>query len=238
MKNRNAVVIGATGDVGRGVCKQLCANDYNVVAVGRSQQKLDELEAALRCGDRLRTLAGSVADESGAEALVARMKSIVDPDVVITTVGGTLDQRSIFDQSTRDIADAFAANVLPHYAAAKAFIPNMKPGSVYIGIGGGMADHILPGMVSMSMSQAALRNFYLHLVKDPACSRIHVRELMLYSIINGSSRRGPVDERWITDDDVGKHLISILSDLAAFDGPILTLKSRRQVGLPQREVTR
>lgn len=234
--NKTAVVIGATGDVGRGVCKELCTNDYNVLAVGRSQPKLEELKVALRCGDRLRTVAGSVADEYDAETLVAKVKAIADPDVVITTVGGALEVRSIFDQSTRDIASALEANVLTHYAAAKAFIPNMKPGSVYIGIGGGMADHIFPGMVSMSMSQAALRNFYLHLAGDPACSQIHVRELMLYSVINGSSRRGPVDERWITDGDVGRHVISILSDLAVFDGPILTLKSRKQVGLPQRQV--
>ena len=136
-------------------------------------------------------------------------------------------------QSRAQVAAALRDNVLSHYAAAKSFIPIIPTGGVYLGIGGGMADLIFPGMVAVSMGQAALRNFYRFLVKDPACQNIHVRELMLYSMIAGKSNAGVAEPTWITDDEVGQHLSAILSDLDAFEGTILTVKSRKQIGLPE-----
>lgn len=231
---RNAVVIGATGDVGRGIVKELCSNGYKVIAVGRDQRKLNDVFADLSSSGCLRTVEGSVANDETAEHLAVKMDALGQLDIVITTVSGAIERRPLFEQSTREVSAELAANILTHYAAAKAFVPRMRNKGVYIGIGGGMADHIFPGMVTMSMCQAALRNFYRHLAQDPKCAGVQVRELMLYSVINGHKTAGTVDERWITDEDVGRHVVSVLGNLALFEGPILTLKSRKQVGQPQR----
>jgi len=62
-----------------------------------------------------------------------------------------------------------------------------------------------------------------------------VRELLLYSMIAGKSNAGKTEPTWVTDDEVGKHVSAILSDLNSFEGPILTVKSRKQIGLPERK---
>ena len=98
-----------------------------------------------------------------------------------------------------------------------------------------MADLIFPGTLTVSMGQAALRHFYRPLAKEPICEKIHLRELMLYSMINGKSKAGAAHESWITDDEVGKHVVAVLADLKAFEGPILTVKSRKQIGQPERK---
>jgi NAD(P)-dependent dehydrogenase (short-subunit alcohol dehydrogenase family) len=231
----NAVVIGATGDVGRGIAKALLADGYQVIAVGRTQGKLDALRSDFPADAKMQAVVGSVADEETGKAAAERVLAFGVPQVVVTTVNGDTTPKPVFDLSTTEVGAALRDNVLTHYAAAKSFIPIIPTGGVYLGVGGGMADLIFPGMVALSMGQAALRNFYRFLAKDPACQNIHVRELMLYSIIAGKSNAGAVEPTWITDDEVGKHVSAILSNLDAFEGPILTVKSRKQIGLPERK---
>jgi hypothetical protein len=51
-------------------------------------------------------------------------------------------------------------------------------------------------------------------------------------MIAETSNRGVAESTWMTDRQVGKLVSAMLSDLAAFDGPMLILKSRKQIGLP------
>ena len=221
---KNAIVIGATGDVGRGVTKALLSDGYQVIAVGRMREKLDAFRSEFPANAKMETVVGSVADEEAGKTVAERALAFGAPQVVVTSVNGATAPKPVFDLSTAEIAAALRDNVLSHYAAAKSFIPIIPAGGVYIGIGGGMADLIFPGMVAVSMGQAALRNFYRFLAKEPACQNIHVRELMLYSMIAGKSNAGAAETTWITDDEVGQHVSAVLADLGAFEGPILTLK--------------
>jgi NAD(P)-dependent dehydrogenase (short-subunit alcohol dehydrogenase family) len=232
---KNAVVIGATGDVGRGIAKALLADRYQVIAVGRTRDKLDALRSEFPADVRMQTVVGSVADEEVGKLAAEQVLAFGAPHVVVTSVNGITTPKPVFDFSTAEVAASLRDSVLSHYAAAKCFIPILPAGGVYLGIGGGMADFIYPGMVTASMVQAALRNFYRFLAKEPACKDIHVRELMLYSIIAGKSNADAVDPTWITDDECGRHVSAVLADLSTFDGPILTVKSRKQIGLPERK---
>ena len=58
---------------------------------------------------------------------------------------------------------------------------------------------------------------------------------MLYSMIAGKSNAATAEPHWITDDECGRHVSAVLADLSVFGGPILTLKSRKQIGLPERK---
>jgi hypothetical protein len=57
---------------------------------------------------------------------------------------------------------------------------------------------------------------------------------MLYSHIVDPADDATADPRGIRADEVGTHVLAILERPAEFTGPILTLKSRKQVGLPER----
>jgi hypothetical protein len=65
--------------------------------------------------------------------------------------------------------------------------------------------------------------------------RVLIRELLLYAMIAGESKRDVAEPHWITAEEVGRHVGAIIADPAPFEGPILSLKSRRQIGIPERK---
>ncbi len=123
-------------------------------------------------------------------------------------------------------------NLISHFAAAKTFIPVLAPGGTYLSIGGGTADFIMPGMGQLSIGQAALRMMIRAIAGDHRGAATHVHELIIASMVNGEKRRAVAAPDWLTEIEVGEHVATIIADPASFPGPILTLKSRDQVGRP------
>jgi hypothetical protein len=101
-----------------------------------------------------------------------------------------------------------------------------------IGIGGGTADFILPGLAPMSMAQAALRMLYRGLAKERR-GGAQLCELMVVSMIAGVSNRASAPPEWLTAEEVGRHVCTILAAPDSFAGPVLQLRSREQVGQPE-----
>jgi len=229
-----AVVVGATGDVGTGVVAALLKGGFQVIAVGRSQDRLDDLKAFLGSPRDLRSLVGSVASEDAAQAIAQKVLAVGQPSAVVVTINGKPVAMPLPELTASDLMQTFRENVAPHLVAAKTLIPILSDGGVYLGIGGGMADLTFPGMTAISAAQAAQRSLFRYLATDPAYGNSHVRELILYSMIAGRSKTGVAQAHWISADEVGTHVTTILSDPKSFEGPILTLKSRKQVGQPER----
>jgi NAD(P)-dependent dehydrogenase (short-subunit alcohol dehydrogenase family) len=228
------VVIGASGDVGSGIATVLAAAGWRVIIVGRDPVKLVERRATLPADGDIVSIGGSVANDEDAAALVAKVTVVSVPDVVIVTVNGPHSTVEVADLTAGTSARVFAANLNPHLVAARAFLPVMPAGGVFLGIGGGMADFVFPGMTAVSMAQAAQRVFYRYLAASKLAEERHVRELILASMIAGRRTAAIAEPHWVTAEEVGRHVLAVLGDLSAFEGPVLTLKSRKQVGLPER----
>lgn len=232
---KTAVVIGATGDVGSGVAAVLAGAGWRVTAVGRDHGKLAEWRTGLPADADVVPVEGSVANDGEAAALVAKIAAVAPPDVVIVTVNGREAAVDVAELTPEISARVFAANLDPHVVAARAFLPALPAGGVFVGIGGGMADFVFPGMTAVSMAQAAQRVFYRYLAASPLAEGRHVRELMLISMISGRRTAAVAEPHWITAEEVGRHVLAVIGDLTAFEGPVLMLKSRKQVGSPERK---
>ena len=62
-------------------------------------------------------------------------------------------------------------------------------------------------------------------------NEVLIRELMVYGMVAGESNKGKVDPaKVLTADEVGAHVASVLADPVGFAGPILTLKTKAEVG--------
>jgi len=231
---KNAIVIGATGDVGLGIVEALLGAEFNVLAIARNAAKLDQLSAQFGSAGNLTTLASNVGTEDDAERTAREALKVMTPDLVVLSVNGTAAATALEGLSPDHLSDVMKDNLLPHLAATKAFVPLLPRGALFVGIGGGMADFIFPGMAAISMAQSAQRTLYRYLAAEPAYQHVVIRELMLVSMIAGASKAGIAEPHWITASDVGRHVIAICADHQAFPGPILMLKSRKQVGLPER----
>ncbi len=224
---KKALVIGASGDVGRGIATALAGAGWKTAAMGRSAPRLQHPGVSV-------TVEGDVATPgSAAQAARNVVAALGAPDLVVVTVNGANTAQRMADLDGAAFARTFSENVVPHIEAARAFLPVMAPGGTYIAIGGGMADLVFPGTAAISAAQAAQRMVFRHLAADPPRADVRILELMLYAMIAGE-RTGPqTGPQWIESAEVGRHLLAVLADPEAFAGPILRLKSARQVGLPE-----
>lgn len=233
MDRPSAAIIGATGVVGRGIARALHRAGWQVTAIGRDAGRLAAVASEL--GGQARTIVGTVADDAAAMRTAAQAAEQCGTfDAVITAINRPVSSQPALAMSGEILIDFFRENVVTHHCAAKAFLPLLADGGRYVGIGGGMADFTVPGLVGVSVCQAAQRNLFRFLAQETEERGPSVVELMLYSHIVDPADDATADPRGIRADEVGTHVLAILERPAEFTGPILTLKSRKQVGVPER----
>lgn len=232
---KNVLVIGATGDVGQGVCGELMQAGWRVIAAGRSAPKLEALKSRLAAQGNLEYVTGDVSTESGAAAMRdAALKLAGTLDAVVTTVNPEKTAPApIMERTADELTELLRANIVAHFIAAKTFIPVIAKGGMYLSIGGGMADFIVPGMGVTNICQAGQRNLFRILAREARGGPVHIRELLLVSMIAGESNRSKAEPTWLTDQDCGRHVAAVLAQPEVFAGPILAVRSREQVGKPE-----
>lgn len=227
---KRLLVVGASGDVGQGVVAAALQGGWQVVAAGRGQQRLDKLRDK-HSSDRLAIVAGDLGSEETALAMWSAATACFGAiDAVLVAVNAPNAARPTLDWQSGELLDVLRDNVITHFVAAKTFIPRLGEDGVYIGIGGGTADFVIPGMGQLSMAQAALRMMYRAIGRDYRGRGPAIRELIIVSMVNGESKRDKAAPDWVTDVEVGQHVCAIVTDPARFPGPILALKSRDQIG--------
>lgn len=233
----NVVVIGATGDVGQGICSVLMSHGYSVTGVSRSLHNLEAVKKRLAPVGTLQVLEGSVGTEEDAQALCERLRQSVGKlHCVVTTVNVKKGKLPLIQRTADEIVTHLRENLVPQFIAAKVFIPVMEAGGVYLSIGGGMADFIVPGNGLATMVQAAQRNMIRMISREARGGPVMIRELLLYSHITGESNRQGADPAWFTDEECGRHVHAIISQPDLFPGPILALKSKDQAGKPEPQI--
>jgi len=229
--DRNVLVIGASGDVGQGIVRVALRDGWGVVAAARTMDRLAGRLAEPRPG--LAFCTGDLSTQEGAIALwEGAMAAAGSIDAVVVSVNAPVRTAPLAQWSAEDIAALFAANLLTHFVATRVMLPRLPASGLFIGIGGGTADFLLPGMAPLSIVQAGLRMFYRGAAREIA-GPAQVRELIINSMVNGPDKRAVARPEWLTDDDVGAHVCAILADPSVFPGPILQLHSRDQVGKPE-----
>lgn len=229
---KTVLVVGASGDVGRGVCAVMAEAGWQVIASARNGAKLEEAVSETGSG-HIVVVSGDLSSAEGAAQLWRDAQAMVGRvDAVVVATSAPLTQCALLDMEPAQLLATMQTNVMTHFHAARSFIPQLAPDGVFIGIGGGTADFLMPKGAHISMAQAALRMMYRGLAKETAKVGPAVRELMIVSMVNGASRRAVADPAWVTDRDVGNHVLAILKSPDSFPGPVLTLQSREQAGHP------
>jgi NAD(P)-dependent dehydrogenase (short-subunit alcohol dehydrogenase family) len=232
---KRALVVGAAGDVGQGIVSELLAGGYQVIAAGRTESSLHVL--AQRLDAQLSIVVGSLEDEESTRKLLEQAKTGGELDVVVVSVNGPRSLKPILEQTVDQLVTTFRSDVLTHFNAAKTFIPKISAGGCFISIGGGMADFVAPGYSHLSMAQAALRMMLRYFAKEFRGSSVRIHELLIASMVNGEKRRQEAEPSWVTDADIGRHVLAVLEQPENFRDPVLKLFSREQVGQPEPKAT-
>ena len=230
---RNIVLIGATGDVGRGIAEVLLGRGHSVIGVARSSDRLAALAASLGNPATLHTLVGSVQNDALAARLLRDIQSLgPQMDGVVVSVNAARTPAPLASYSSPALATLINQDLITHFTAARQFLPALPAGATYVGIGGGSCDFILHEGVPQSVAQAALRMLYRGLAHEFRDQPIELRELIIASVVNGVSTRTFADAAWVTDLEIGEQVAAILENPKAFAGPILRLARRDASGKP------
>ncbi|ASR03141.1 SDR family NAD(P)-dependent oxidoreductase [Gordonia rubripertincta] len=215
-----ALLIGATGTVGRAVAEVLCSRNWDVVLSARTGQRLDDLSASLPSG-QVTTQPCSVESTTETDALADRCTA-ASLDAVVVTTAASWNPRPIAELDFDIITDVFERDLRLHVNAARTFIPRLSPGAVYLATGGGMADFTFPGMGPMSMTQAAQRALLRSWHKEGKTSGVHIRELLIAAMVRG---HGPNDAREgsLTATEVAEHLVQVVENPLDNPGAVVTI---------------
>jgi NAD(P)-dependent dehydrogenase (short-subunit alcohol dehydrogenase family) len=223
-------VLGASGNVGNAVMRELLAAGHRIVAVSRSGDKLEKIRAAYGSTKRIEILAGDVSsDELAAKLSGSLAARFGKPDAIVASLSSHAADAPmrILDTPTERLKNVFDTNFFSHATAAKALIPSLQPRGVYVGINGGLADFVIPNRGALSMTQSALRALYSVLAQEAQSSKAQVRLLGLYGLVATDQNRAQADDGWISDHQVGERVSQIISQPDAFPGPLLALKAKR-----------
>ena len=147
---------GGTG-IGREVAKTVLERDGRVVINGRRAEVLEQTAAALDPdGQRLATVAGSIADPEVAQALVATaVERFGGVDVLVNNAG--IFQPTPFLEHTTDDLDRYLDIILKGtFHASQAAIPEMqrRGGGAIVNVGSMWADHAVGATPSSAYSAA------------------------------------------------------------------------------------
>lgn len=228
---KSIVLIGATGDVGQGIARALLARGHLVLAVARNATKLGALCDSLG-SDHLVPIAGSVGTEAQARRLLADVRAhATSIDAVVVSINSPRRWGTkLLDLASDDLSSVLSADVVSHFTTARTFIPAIRPGGTYVGIGGGTADFVLPDGAHMSVAQAGLRMMYRALAAE-LTHPVQLRELIVASVVNGPSTRDVAQPHWVTDDEIGAHVATLVDEPQRYAAPLLRLSRRGQVEL-------
>jgi NAD(P)-dependent dehydrogenase (short-subunit alcohol dehydrogenase family) len=202
----SVVVVGGTGNVGRGIVAAALGRGWDVTVVDHDDSRFaalaDELGGAT-------TVVGSVADGEQATALATGL-DLLSVDAVVLAVNVPFTPGPLLSTSWPDAAQHLDAYLRLHLSAVSAFVPLLKPGAVLVGMGGGMADIPAKGMGVVSMAQAAARMLYRHAEREARSSDVIVREVLIRAMVHGFGDAGEPGPGMLGADEIGRRVCEVI----------------------------
>ncbi|MET0527299.1 MAG: SDR family oxidoreductase [Microvirga sp.] len=177
-----ALVTGATSGIGRAIAIALQASGYDVFAVGRNQQALDELSRDFG-------IQGIKVDLSDRPA-VAAVLTCLEPDVLVNNAGLMPPLVPLCDTDPDDIDRAVAVNLTSVLAVTRLIAPGMRArGRGHIFFTGSTAGHApFLNLAIYCATKAAVGAFGQALRLEMAAHGVRVTEIVAGRVETGLYR--------------------------------------------------
>ena len=142
-----ALVAGGTGGLGQVITSELRVRGCAVVTCSRTPiNDPTHIVADLRSPEEAQSMINTVLDQHGSLDIVVNAIGVVAFGEIVST-------------SIDTVEELFLTNTFSHIFLMQAALPQMKKGSVLVGISGVIAEQNLPGMAAYGASKAAARSF-------------------------------------------------------------------------------
>lgn len=168
LRGRTAVVTGASGGIGSALCRRLCAEGVDVVAVGRNQAALMRLAQQNPGPGQLIAHRADLLEVDAVDRLAAYLRrDHPDTSLLVHAAGAPLF--GLFDEQTEAQTRAmFELNTLMPLSLTRALLPQLstrKTASV-VAVGSTFGSIGFAGYASYSASKFALRGLFEALARE------------------------------------------------------------------------
>jgi NAD(P)-dependent dehydrogenase (short-subunit alcohol dehydrogenase family) len=200
------VVVGGTGNVGRGIVAAALGRAWKVTVVDQDDSRFADL-AEEQAG--VTTVVGSLADADQAADLVSRL-DLASVDAVVVAVNVPWAPNPVLSTTWEQAHAHLEPYLRLHYTATTTLVPALRAGAVFLGMGGGMADIPASGMGPVSMAQAAQRMLYRHVERESRKADVLVREVMIRAMVHGYGQPGEPGPGMLGADVIGRRVCEVL----------------------------
>lgn len=184
LKNKNAVVTGASRGLGLAIAQAYVSAGANVVMCGRDQKTLTEaagqVESVAKCGQSVLAVQADVAQEADAERLIRETISVFGAvDVLVNNAGVYGPLGAIEDVDWESWVEAIQINLMGSVYLCRQAVPFMKKqqrGKI-VQISGGGATNPLARITAYAASKAAVIRFMESLALELAEFNIDVNAI-------------------------------------------------------------
>ncbi len=219
LKNRTAVITGATGESGATLARDLAALQINLALISRDSTRLSTLIRRLNLDDRqvypyVVDLLDPAAAQTAAAAIAARFGRV---DILIHLVGGWIGGKTILDTPRHDLDAMIQQHVWSSFNSVQAFLPYMmkndwgrllmvsSPSAVSPSVRGG----------AYAIAKAGQEALVMTLAQELKGSGVTANLLVVKMIdVERQKVRSPSTERaaWTTPEELSKAVMFLLSD--------------------------
>jgi NADP-dependent 3-hydroxy acid dehydrogenase YdfG len=126
MSSTSAIVTGAGTGIGRAVAHRLADDGLHVIAVGRTESKLQEMLKAYKGKGKIDVFTLDVSDRKAANAFVAEMAKFEPVSVLVNNAGVNAKQRALHELSADEWDRQMNINLTGVYNMAAAVLPFMR----------------------------------------------------------------------------------------------------------------
>lgn len=202
LKDRTAVVLGATSGMGAAIAAGLGHEGANVVVVGRRGERAEQVAAGLPSAIGLQA---DLSEPDTPARVVSAAHEAFGPIDVLVLNGGGPQPGTATDLTPDGADDAVALLLRPHVAMVSAVLPQMahRRWGRIIAVGSSGVQQPLPNLAASNVGRAALAGYLKSLASEVAADGVTVNMVLPGRIDTDRVTqidRGAAERRGITID--------------------------------------
>ena len=164
LKDKVAIVTGASSDIGKGIVKKFVDEGAKVVLIARDLEKLEETRKQVGCDEQSASVSCDVTDESQVEQTVNQiMDTYGKIDILVNNAGAINDPIHFHKMQNTDIKNLIHVNMLGVFQMTKAVLGKMTDvnAGTIINLGSISSERAIPRvhLAVYSSTKAAISMF-------------------------------------------------------------------------------